>query len=117
MTETVPYFSAAIEADKAGEAMPDFFRKDLGFGTAADVAGLVAFLASDAAANISGRAIGVGGDRLQVWSHPEPVATEYRQGGWTYEAMQSEDRELIENNLKDVGEKFMKLQAELQQKD
>src|SRR5699024_10026959 len=77
MTETVPYFSAAIEADKAGEAMPDFFRKDLGFGTAADVAGLVAFLASDAAANISGQAIGVGGDRLQVWSHPEPVATEY----------------------------------------
>src|SRR5690625_7743667 len=88
MTEAVPYFSAAIEADKAGEPMPEFFRKELGFGTAADVAGLVAFLASDEAANISGQAIGVGGDRLQVWSHPEPVATEFRAGGWTYEAMQ-----------------------------
>src|SRR5699024_12213754 len=32
ITETVPYFSAASEADKAGEAMPDFFRKDLGIG-------------------------------------------------------------------------------------
>src|SRR5690625_3778755 len=116
MTETVPYFSAAIEADKAGEPMPDFFRKELGFGTAADVAGLVAFLASDEAANISGHAIGVGGDRLQVWSHPEPVATECRAGGWTYEAIQSEGPKLIENNRQEVGEKFIDLPAELQTK-
>ena len=116
MTETVPYFSAAIEADKAGEPMPAFFRKELGFGTAADVAGLIAFLASDEAANISGQAIGVGGDRLQVWGHPEPVATEYREGGWTYEAMQSEGRQLIENNLQSVGEEFQELPAELQPK-
>src|SRR5699024_1061947 len=116
MTETVPYFSAAIEADKAGEPMPEFFRKELGFGTAADVAGLVAFLSSDGAANITGQTIGVGGDRLQVWSHPEPVATEFRDGGWNYEAMKSEGRELIENNLQDVGEKFLELPAELQPK-
>ena len=116
MTETVPYFSAAIEADKTGEPMPEFFRKELGFGTAADVAGLVAFLSSDDAANITGQAIGVGGDRLQVWSHPEPVATEYREGGWTYEAMQTEGRKLIEDNLQEVGEKFLDLPAELQPK-
>ena len=116
MTETVPYFSAAIEADKAGEPMPEFFRKELGFGTAADVAGLIAFLSSDEAANISGQAIGVGGDRLQVWAHPEPVATEYREGGWTYEAMQSEGRQILENHLQDVGEKFKALPAELQPK-
>jgi 3-oxoacyl-[acyl-carrier protein] reductase len=116
MTETVPYFSAAIEADKAGEAMPAFFRKELGFGTAADVAGLIAFLSSDEAANISGQAIGVGGDRLQVWAHPEPVATEYRKGGWTYEAMQSEGRHILETHLQDVGEKFKALPAELQPK-
>ena len=116
MTETVPFFSAAIEADKAGEAMPDFFRKDLGFGPVADVAGLVAFLASDEAQNISGQTIGVGGDRLQVWSHPEPVATEYHDGGWTYEALQSQGRTVIENNLQDVGEKMPELPAELQPK-
>src|SRR5699024_1051530 len=116
MTETVPYFSAAIEADKAGEAMPDFFRRDLGFGTAAAVAGLIAFLASDAAASISGQAIGVGGDRLQVWGHPEPVATEDRDGGWTYDAMQTDGRELIENTLQDVGEQFLELPEELQPK-
>ncbi|NWN88537.1 MAG: SDR family oxidoreductase [Micrococcaceae bacterium] len=116
MTETVPFFSAAIEADKAGEAMPDFFRKDLGFGPVADVAGLVAFLASDEAQNISGQAIGVGGDRLQVWSHPEPVATEFNDGGWTYDALQSKGRTVIENNLQDVGEKMPELPAELQPK-
>lgn len=116
MTETVPYFSAAIEADKAGESMPAFFRHDLGFGTAADVAGLVAFLSSEDAANITGQAIGVGGDRLQVWGHPEPVATDYREGGWTYEAMQSEGREILEANIQGVGEKMPELPAELQPK-
>src|SRR5699024_4404746 len=53
MTETVPYSSADIEDDKAGEPMPEFFRKELGFGTAAHVAGLVNFHSSEDAANIS----------------------------------------------------------------
>ncbi len=75
MTATVPYFAAAVEADAAGEPMPPFFRHDLGFGTSDDVAGLIAYLASDAAADVTGQAIGVGGDRIQVWSHPEPVVT------------------------------------------
>ena len=74
MTATVPYFAAAVEADEKGEPMPAFFRHDLGFGTSDDVAGLIAYLASDAAAGVTGQAIGVGGDRIQVWSHPEPVA-------------------------------------------
>ncbi|MFP3700747.1 SDR family oxidoreductase, partial [Burkholderia sp. SIMBA_013] len=58
MTKTVPYFQKAVEADERGEAMPSFFRHDLGFGTADDVAGLIAFLASDSAAGITGQAIG-----------------------------------------------------------
>lgn len=47
MTKTVPFFQKAVEADERGEAMPSFFRHDLGFGTAADVAGLITWLASD----------------------------------------------------------------------
>ena len=85
MTKTVPFFQKAVEAEERGEAMPDFFRHDLGFGTADDVAGLIAFLASDAAAGITGQAIGAGGDRLQLWTHPEAVATEYHDGGWGYQ--------------------------------
>ena len=113
MTATVPYFAAAVEADAQGEVMPAFFRHDLGFGTAADVAGAIAYLASDDAAGITGQAIGVGGDRLQVWSHPEPVVTEYQDGGWTYEALAAQGERLIVGNLQSVGEKFPPLPEDL----
>jgi NAD(P)-dependent dehydrogenase (short-subunit alcohol dehydrogenase family) len=113
MTATVPYFAAAVEAEERGEPMPAFFRHDLGFGTSADVAGVVAYLASDAAAGVSGQAIGVGGDRLQLWSHPEPVATAYREGGWTYEALVEGFGDAV-GELQTVGEKFPPLPDELQ---
>ena len=47
-----------------------------------DCAGLVVFLASDAAAGITGQAIGIGGDRLCLYSHPTEIVTELRDGGW-----------------------------------
>lgn len=112
MTETVPYFAKAVEADGRGEAMPDFFRKELGFGTADDVAGLIAFLASDEAAGISGQAIGVGGDRLQLWSHPEPIASAYHDGGWDYEALRTGYP--FAGQEQSVGEALPDLPADLQ---
>ncbi|VXB84912.1 SDR family NAD(P)-dependent oxidoreductase [Citricoccus sp. K5] len=114
MTKTIPFFKAAVEADERGEAMPEFFRKELGFGPAQDVAGVIAFLSSEEAAGITGQAIGVGGDRLQVWSHPEPVATEFHDGGWDYGTMLAEGKALLESNLQSVGEKMPELPAELQ---
>ncbi|ALP49064.1 SDR family oxidoreductase [Corynebacterium glutamicum] len=114
MTKTVPYFQKAVEADERGEAMPAFFRETLGFGTPQDVAGLVAFFSSDEAANISGQAIGAGGDRMQVWKHPEPAVTEFNPGGWTYEALQERGKNIIEDNLQSVGVVFPELPAELQ---
>lgn len=114
MTATVPYFHAAVEADEKGEPMPDFFRKDLGFGTAADVAPLVAYLASDAASGVTGQAIGVGGDRLQLWSHPEPVLSVFHEGGWDADALAAEFPETIGAQLQSVGEKFPPLPEELQ---
>lgn len=113
MTATVPFFAAAVEADAAGEPMPAFFRHDLGFGTADDVSGLIAYLASDAAAGITGQAIGIGGDRLQVWSHPEAVATEYRDGGWTAEAIAEAFAGPLASSLQSVGERFPELPEEL----
>lgn len=113
MTKTVPFFSAAVKADERGEAMPDFFRKELGFGTADDVAGLIAFLASDAAADVNGQAIGVGGDRIQIWSHPEAVNTEFHAGGWDYETLTSEFSTLFGDYQQSVGEKFPELPEEL----
>ncbi|WP_102194797.1 SDR family oxidoreductase [Microbacterium aurantiacum] len=114
MTATVPYFAAAVEADTAGEVMPEFFRHDLGFGTSGDVAGLIAFLGSDAAAGITGQALGVGGDRLQLWSHPEAAVTAYRPGGWTYDALQESFEREFNSALQSVGETFPPLPEDLQ---
>jgi len=114
MTETVPFFPKAVEADKKGEPMPAFFRHDLGFGTSDDVAGLVSFLASDAASLISGQAIGIGGDRVQLWSHPESVVTEYKTGGWTAEDLAATFFDQFGEKLQTVGENFPPLPAELQ---
>lgn len=113
MTATVPYFRAAIDADAAGEPMPEFFRHDLGFGTADDVAGLIAFLASAEAGDITGQAIGIGGDRLQLWSHPEPVITEYHAGGWDVEAIAERFEAAIGRHRQSVGESFPPLPQEL----
>ena len=114
MTATVPYFAAAVEAEAKGEPMPAFFRHDLGFGTSDDVAGLVAYLASDAAAGVTGQALGVGGDRLQLWSHPEPVVTAYREGGWTFDALAADFDAEFGGELQSVGESFPPLPDELQ---
>ncbi|MFT4305521.1 MAG: SDR family NAD(P)-dependent oxidoreductase [Microbacterium sp.] len=111
MTATVPYFAAAVEAEAAGEPMPAFFRHGLGFGSSEDVAGLVAYLASDAAASVTGQAIGIGGDRLQIWSHPEPVVTAYHDGGWSYQALHDEFPGLFQPQS--VGESFPPLPEEL----
>ncbi|GGD28819.1 dehydrogenase [Microbacterium faecale] len=112
MTKTVPFFQKAVEADERGEAMPEFFRKELGFGTADDVAGTIAFLASDAANGITGQVVGVGGDRLQLWSHPEAVTTVYREGGWSYDDLASGFSDAV-GELQSVGEKFPQLPDEL----
>lgn len=117
MTGTVPYFAAAVAAEERGEAMPAFFRHDLGFGRPEDVAGLIAFLASNASQDITGQAIGVGGDRLQLFSHPTPVLTDYAEGGWSAEAIAERFKALGAGALSPVGEKLPPLPEELQPAD
>ncbi len=114
MTATLPYFAAAVEAEKKGEPMPSFFRHDLGFGTSDDVAGLISYLASDAAADVTGQAIGIGGDRVQVWSHPQAVATAYHDGGWSADDLASEFPALLTEHGQSVGETFPPLPDEFQ---
>src|SRR3954463_8819675 len=88
MTETVPFVQPYIEMLKKGEPLPAFARQEMGFGTPEDAAGLVAFLASDAAAEITGQAVGIGGDRLALWSHPSEVVVEFADGtGWSADAI------------------------------
>ncbi|TDC83700.1 SDR family NAD(P)-dependent oxidoreductase [Actinomadura sp. 7K507] len=82
MTETIPALAPYAETMRQGGEMPPFARRALAFGTPEDAAGLVAFLASDAASGVTGQAVGVGGDRLSLWTHPTQAVAAYRDGGW-----------------------------------
>ncbi|MEU8455937.1 SDR family oxidoreductase [Streptomyces griseoaurantiacus] len=88
MTKTIPVFAPVLEeAERTGAPLPDWLRKDEGLGTVEDVTGLITFLASDASKDITGQAIGVGGDRLALWSHPAEKAVAFADGGWSAEAI------------------------------
>lgn len=87
MTETIPAFAPYVEAMKQGHPLPDFLRKGEGFGTVEDCAALVPFLASDAARAVTGQCIGIGGDKLALWSHPQEAVVAYADGGWSPEAI------------------------------
>jgi NAD(P)-dependent dehydrogenase (short-subunit alcohol dehydrogenase family) len=107
MTETVPFLRGYADALARGEALPPFARQELGFGAPEDVAGLVAFLASDAAAGITGQAVGIGGDRLALWSHPAEVAIRFADGaGWSSEAISAVWPEAFAPFLQPVGQHF-----------
>ncbi|HEX6683881.1 MAG TPA: SDR family NAD(P)-dependent oxidoreductase [Candidatus Limnocylindrales bacterium] len=88
MTATIPAFESYVTAWQAdGTPLPRWLRAGEGFGTPDDAAGLVVFLASAQADAITGQAIGVGGDKLTLWSHPTEIATAYRDGGWSADAI------------------------------
>jgi NAD(P)-dependent dehydrogenase (short-subunit alcohol dehydrogenase family) len=109
MTETVPFLQPYIDALRAGDPLPPFARQQLGFGTPQDAAGLVAFLASDAAAGITGQAVGIGGDRLALWSHPAEVAIEFADGtGWSADAIAEVWGETFAPSLQTVGQQLPK---------
>ncbi|MFI8189312.1 SDR family NAD(P)-dependent oxidoreductase [Streptomyces sp. NPDC085946] len=87
MTETIPAFAPYVEAMRGGEPLPDLLRKGEGFGTPEDCAALVPFLASGAARDVTGQCIGIGGDKVALWSHPQEIRTAYADGGWSPEAL------------------------------
>jgi NAD(P)-dependent dehydrogenase (short-subunit alcohol dehydrogenase family) len=87
MVATIPLFAEAAAAAARGEPLPQKLRAGLGMGTAEDVAPLFVFLASDAAAGVTGQCIGIGGDRLSLWSHPQEIEAALHAGGWTAEAI------------------------------
>ena len=84
MTATIPAFEPYVSAWQAnGTPLPGWLRTAEGFGVPEDAAGLVVFLASARSDRVTGQAIGIGGDKLSLWSHPQEVAAAYRAGGWS----------------------------------
>ncbi|MFD2422386.1 SDR family NAD(P)-dependent oxidoreductase [Amycolatopsis pigmentata] len=104
MTETMPVLKPYFDALRAGEPMPPFARRALGFGGPEDAAGLVSFLASDASSGVTGQAIGIGGDRLSLWSHPQQVALAYADGGWSADAIAEAWASTVGAQAQTVGE-------------
>jgi NAD(P)-dependent dehydrogenase (short-subunit alcohol dehydrogenase family) len=65
------------------------------------IAPVVAYLASDRAAHITGQVIGVRGTEVTVYSHPAPLRTATHAEGWTPEALADVwDRALGQDRLR-----------------
>jgi NAD(P)-dependent dehydrogenase (short-subunit alcohol dehydrogenase family) len=87
MISSIPGMAEMVEAAEKGQPLPDSVRREMGMGMPEDVAPLLVFLASDAAKDVTGQCIGLGGDKLSLWSHPQEIMAEYRDGGWTADAI------------------------------
>lgn len=82
MVRSIPGMESVDE-----NALPDELR-DRYLGRADEVAPLVVFLASDAAAGVNGQILALGGNRLALWAHHKEVAHELRRGGFDVDAVE-----------------------------
>lgn len=106
MVATVPAMKEFADAVERGEPLPRRLRQKLGMGTAEDVAPLFVFLASDQAAHVTGQCIGIGGDKLSLWSHPWEVSVAFRDGGWNADAIASVWDNTVGRDPQSVGVDF-----------
>lgn len=103
MTATVPFLAPYAEMVEKGEPIPSQVRRAISFGTPEDCAGLVVFLASDQAGEITGQCIGIGGDRLSLWSHPVEVRSAFKDGGWDADAIADAFATTVGESLETYG--------------
>jgi len=103
MVATIPSLAPLAELVARGEPLPSDVRQRLGLGLAEDVAPLLVFLASAHARKVTGQCIGIGGDKLSLWSHPQEVRVAYREGGWSPERIAGVWDSSIGLELQSVG--------------
>jgi NAD(P)-dependent dehydrogenase (short-subunit alcohol dehydrogenase family) len=104
MTKTIPAFAPHVEAWEQDETpFPDWLRRDQAMGSVDDVAPLVVFLASDESADITGQTIGLGGDRLALWTYPQEVVVEFRDRGWDADGIAAEFAEHLRDQAQPFG--------------
>lgn len=98
MTATIPIYQEWAQAFQKGAPLPAVARQDHALGAPEDVAPLIVWLASEKSQNVTGQVIGLGGDRLTLYSHPAELVITDREGGWTAEAIgQAWQEQLVEH--------------------
>jgi NAD(P)-dependent dehydrogenase (short-subunit alcohol dehydrogenase family) len=83
MTATIPIYAPLVDRVEQGHGLPAEVRREHAIGMPEDCAGLVVFLASERGGSVTGQAIGIGGDRLTLYSHPAELRFALRDGGWS----------------------------------
>ena len=107
MIASIPGMGPLVEQAERGEPLPDMIRKGMGMGLPTDVAPLLVFLASDAARDVTGQCVGLGGDKLSLWSHPQEIRMAYRDGGWTADAIAEVWKSSVGQQLETYGIRFL----------
>jgi NAD(P)-dependent dehydrogenase (short-subunit alcohol dehydrogenase family) len=75
MIESIPGLSEELMRARAAKTRPD------------QIAQLAVFLASDAAAEVTGQIMGARGNELYLYCQPRPIRTMHRSEGWTPETI------------------------------
>jgi NAD(P)-dependent dehydrogenase (short-subunit alcohol dehydrogenase family) len=103
MTATIPIYAPLVERVESGEPLPREVRRDHAIGLPDECAPLVVFFASEAGAEVTGQAIGIGGDRLTLYRHPLEEAAVYREDGWDAGAIAAAWRDGLASHRQDYG--------------
>jgi NAD(P)-dependent dehydrogenase (short-subunit alcohol dehydrogenase family) len=87
MTASIPIYAPLAELVDRGEPLPREVREAHALGMPEDCAPLVVWLASDSSGEVTGQALGIGGDVITLYSYPAEARVELREGGWTPDAV------------------------------
>lgn len=74
-------------------------------GTTDQVAPIVVYLSSDEADWVNGQVIGIGGDKLSLWSHPKETLEAFVFGGWSVQKLREVFKPSFAAELQSVGNK------------
>jgi NAD(P)-dependent dehydrogenase (short-subunit alcohol dehydrogenase family) len=103
MTATIPGLEQYVDMAECGQTLPEKLRNVYGIGLPDDVSPLAVFLASDQGRDVTGQCIGIGGDRLTLWSHPAEIRTLLSDGGWNADRIADQWQTLSDGTLQPFG--------------
>ena len=96
MTETIPPVTEQLRQ----------YLESAPLATPEDVAPLVSWLCSEAAAGITGQVFGARGAEISIWSQPRPAARLVDTSGWNAESLTHHARPQLERHLSPLDSEF-----------